>query len=117
MQRQRLIRIDPLGGVAGDMMVAALLDAFPEHESALTDCLACLHLPASVDWRIEQGTFAGFRGKRFLVEAESEQAAHSHHHYTDLVERIGHCGLPQGSRIGHWIFISCWPMPRRPFTE
>ncbi|WP_163559462.1 LarC family nickel insertion protein [Halomonas sp. NO4] len=96
MQRQRLVRIDPLGGVAGDMMVAALLDAFPEHEPALADSLVCLRLPPSVSWRIDEGTFSGFRGKRFRVEAESEQAAHSHHHYSDLVELIGHCGLPQG---------------------
>lgn len=96
MPQQRLIRIDPLGGVAGDMMVAALLDAFPEHETALADSLACLGLPVSVNWWIEQGTFAGFRGKRFRVEAESTQAAHSHHHYTDLVELIGCVGLPQG---------------------
>lgn len=96
MQRKRLIRIDPLGGVAGDMMVAALLDAFPEHESALADALACLPLPPPVSWRIEQGTFSGFQGKRFHVAAASDHEAHSHHHYGDLVELIGHCGLPPG---------------------
>ncbi|GHA87475.1 nickel pincer cofactor biosynthesis protein LarC [Modicisalibacter luteus] len=96
MQRKRLIRIDPLGGVAGDMMVAALLDIYPEHEPALRDSLNRLPLPASVSWRIEQGAFSGFRGKRFYVEAESEHEAHSHHHYTDLVALISHCGLSQG---------------------
>lgn len=96
MQRKRLIRIDPLGGMAGDMMVAALLDAFPEHELALTDSLNRLPLPASVSWRVEQGAFSGFRGKRFRVEAENEHEAHSHHHYTDLVKLISHCGLSQG---------------------
>lgn len=95
MQRKRLIRLDPLGGVAGDMMVAALLDAFPEHEPALAESLNRLPLPVSVSWRVEQGVFSGFRGKRFCVEAENEHEAHSHHHYTDLVELISHCGLSQ----------------------
>ena len=27
----RHLRLDALGGIAGDMFVAALLDAFPEH--------------------------------------------------------------------------------------
>jgi len=30
------IHLDALGGVAGDMFVAALLDAFPEHEAGVT---------------------------------------------------------------------------------
>jgi uncharacterized protein (DUF111 family) len=26
------IHLDPLGGIAGDVFIAAVLDAFPEHE-------------------------------------------------------------------------------------
>lgn len=46
------LHLDPLGGVAGDMFAAALMDAFPELESGLLVALTEAELPALV--RIER---------------------------------------------------------------
>ncbi len=42
------IDLNPLGGVAGDMFAAALLDAFPEHKPDLLADLERAGLPAGV---------------------------------------------------------------------
>lgn len=42
------IHLDPLGGIAGDMLVAALLDARPELERELTTAIAGAGLPEGV---------------------------------------------------------------------
>ena len=38
----RHLHLDPLGGVAGDMFVAALLDAAPEQEAACRGAVAAV---------------------------------------------------------------------------
>ena len=38
------IHLDPLGGLSGDMFVAALLDAFPEHWPQVQSTIASLNL-------------------------------------------------------------------------
>ena len=42
------IHLEPIGGVAGDMFVAAVADAFPEHRAALLDQLVSLCMPVPV---------------------------------------------------------------------
>lgn len=89
------LRLDPLGGVAGDMMVAALLDAFPEREGLVNDALAALRLPDTVRWRIAPETVGGFTGRRFLVETP-RGGHHSHRSYAELQGLITSSGLTKG---------------------
>ena len=42
------IHIDPVGGLAGDMFVAALLDAFPPLEAAVQAAVRAAGLPDRV---------------------------------------------------------------------
>lgn len=68
----RHIHLDPLGGVAGDMFVAALLDSFPEHRDDVIQAaqrlsgVACRHVAH------DDGVLTG---SRFEVDEP-----HHHHH-------------------------------------
>jgi uncharacterized protein (TIGR00299 family) protein len=70
------IHLDPIGGISGDMFVAAMADAFPEHVAGLMEELAKLQRPASpLGIRFEPHADM-LNGQRFVVEHEE----HAHHH-------------------------------------
>ncbi|TSD87224.1 LarC family nickel insertion protein [Mycobacterium sp. KBS0706] len=63
------LHLDLVGGLAGDMFIAALLDLFPEHEAGLHDSLARTGgLLAGVTARLVPHNDGVLAGKRFLVE-------------------------------------------------
>ncbi len=74
------IHLDPLGGWSGDMFVAALLDAFPEHLPAVEGAVAALGLGRDAASRlVPHRDAAGLTGRRFLVKAEDHgQGGHDH---------------------------------------
>src|ERR1700761_1726969 len=82
------IHLDALGGVAGDMFLAAMLDAFPEHEAGALASIAAV-LGDEVRCRLVEHNDGVFRGRRFLVEAEAE-AGHGHHHHDHDHHHHGH---------------------------
>jgi pyridinium-3,5-bisthiocarboxylic acid mononucleotide nickel chelatase len=73
----RHIHLHPLGGVAGDMFVACLLDAFPEHRPAAIEAAQSL---ASVDCRLVPHNDGTLAGSRFLVDDPGHGHHHDHHH-------------------------------------
>jgi uncharacterized protein (TIGR00299 family) protein len=94
------IRLDPVGGVAGDMFVAALLDAFPELEPGVLAAVAELALGASSQCRLAAHRDHLQAGKRFIVAGEHgasrgnghDPHAHAHPHRTwasirEVIER------------------------------
>lgn len=62
------IHFDPVGGMAGDMAIAALLDAFPHLETGMLEAIRAAGLPG--DWRTVLASHRdhALTGKRFLVE-------------------------------------------------
>ena len=73
-----VLHIDPFGGVAGDMLLGALIDAGAD-VAAVRDCLAGLHLPG---WELDlvadrQQGFAGIRA-RVRISGETHPARHQH---------------------------------------
>jgi pyridinium-3,5-bisthiocarboxylic acid mononucleotide nickel chelatase len=64
------IHLDPLGGLSGDMFVAALLDAFPEHWPHVRSTIASLHLGPAAECQLASHHDHSFAGSRFLVSAE-----------------------------------------------
>ncbi|MBM3523851.1 MAG: LarC family nickel insertion protein [Alphaproteobacteria bacterium] len=72
------IHLDPVGGIAGDMFVAAMLDAWPEHRPAVDAGLARLGAPAGVAARAEVFGDGILTGTRFVVS--EPPAAHHHAH-------------------------------------
>jgi pyridinium-3,5-bisthiocarboxylic acid mononucleotide nickel chelatase len=61
------IHLDPLGGLSGDMFVAALVDAFPEHWPRVQSTIASLKLGEGGECRLAPHRDHAFAGRRFLV--------------------------------------------------
>jgi pyridinium-3,5-bisthiocarboxylic acid mononucleotide nickel chelatase len=61
------IHLDPLGGLSGDMFVAALLDAFPEHWPHVQSTIASLKLGEEGECKLAPHRDHFFAGRRFLV--------------------------------------------------
>jgi pyridinium-3,5-bisthiocarboxylic acid mononucleotide nickel chelatase len=101
------IHLDPVGGVAGDMFVAAILDAYPELEPGLREAIDGLGLPVKTNCRIEPVTDGVLAGSRFIVEiADQPTAGESlpaqelqkfnsdrHAHWSDIRELIQRANL------------------------
>jgi uncharacterized protein (TIGR00299 family) protein len=95
MSATRHIHLDPIGGVAGDMFIAALLDAFPEFEAGAIDAMRRAGLPAT--WRVTRAPDRrkGMAGSRLLFEAADGAAeGPGFNTYTALAEMIGAADLP-----------------------
>jgi uncharacterized protein (TIGR00299 family) protein len=84
------IHLDPVGGLAGDMFVAAMLDAFPALESLVQTAVRAAGLPGRFRCDVVRHGDHALHGRRFLVvEAEGLGAAHGepvpggglHHHH------------------------------------
>ena len=75
------IHLDALGGMAGDMFVAALLDAFPEHEGRVSASVRVATAAVPVECRFVPHHDGILRGSRFIVErALTRTRRHTHRH-------------------------------------
>ncbi len=101
------IHLDLIGGLAGDMFIAALLDAFPEHEASVIQSVAALQA-SSIVCRVEPFADRVLQGRRFYVEAAQEfslnPAAHVHTTWRSIQARIRAADLSPGIK-GHALAI------------
>ena len=84
---QPRFHLDPVGGIAGDMFAAALLDARPDLAEGLRAALAGLGLPPTVRVAIEAHRDAALSGTRFDVSAP-ENESHGHVRLAEMTERL-----------------------------
>ncbi|MDQ0391511.1 LarC family nickel insertion protein [Labrys monachus] len=92
------LHLDLVGGLAGDMFVAAMLDLFPDLEPAVQRGIAASGLPSDVACRLVRHDDGVLVGRRFVVERTGGEAAagpvqavlheaghshepHDHHHH------------------------------------
>jgi uncharacterized protein (TIGR00299 family) protein len=90
------IHLDPLGGVAGDMFAAALLDAFPELERPLVEALRAAGLPDGVTVARLVHRDHALTGSRLAVEVPPAAPPSGRH--VEIARRIEAGGLPAGAK-------------------
>ena len=86
------VHLDPLGGLAGDMFIAALLDAQPQLDEVLIEALSACALPSG--WRVEHGRriTKGLDARTFDVVAPAGPTRASGR-YAQLMTRIDDMAL------------------------
>ncbi len=72
------VHLDPVGGIAGDMFVAALADTFPESISGLEEDLGQLQLPSGCVIRVSKYSDAVLTGRKFEVTGIARAKVHHH---------------------------------------
>jgi uncharacterized protein (TIGR00299 family) protein len=91
------IHIDPLGGVAGDMFLAAALDANLVDADVLTDALRSIGVgPVRiVQKEVRRGAIVG---THVHFDGWDEQAEHDHRHLSTILEMLDGSDLPASTR-------------------
>lgn len=109
MGAMRHIHLDPMGGAAGDMFIAAMLDAAPELEVGMLDAIARAGTPGNVHCKLTSHHDGAFVGKRFAVVetrqhlvAHGGQGGHMHRHrhvsHADVQTFLRKSTLPEAVR-------------------
>lgn len=87
------IHLDAVGGVAGDMFIAAMLDAFPNLRDGMVAAIRVAGLPAEVHIGVAEHRDHALTGLRFRVTEPRETGAllGAHHHpHTPFAEIRAH---------------------------
>ncbi len=90
--------LDPVGGVAGDMFIAALLDARPELCAGMQAALSRLGLPPSVEIGIDAHRDNLLTGARFRVTLPAADEADEHVRFAAILERLQAAPIEPGVR-------------------
>jgi uncharacterized protein (TIGR00299 family) protein len=87
------IHLDAIGGVAGDMFIAAVLDAFPDLRDGMLQAIRAGGLPDDITCRVAEHRDHALTGLRFLVEEPAYRPhnrglalPHENHHHTPFRE-------------------------------
>jgi uncharacterized protein (TIGR00299 family) protein len=74
------IHLDAIGGIAGDMFIAAVLDAFPDLRDGTLEAIQAAGLPADVQLSVREHTDHALTGLRFIVDEKQRLNAPGHNH-------------------------------------
>ena len=105
------IHLDLIGGLAGDMFIAALLDAFPQHEACVLDAIHEMGDANEVDCSVHPHRDSVLRGSRFQVQprrfgggtpwsiSDPPQVRHEHATWSSIRARLLGSSLAPGVRL------------------
>jgi uncharacterized protein (TIGR00299 family) protein len=95
----RVIHLDAVGGIAGDMFAAALLDALPELRPRVLADMAAI-LPTSAAATLREGRSGALRCLRLHIALPAHDEIPGHHalaDYRDMMARIAAAPLAAGT--------------------
>jgi uncharacterized protein (TIGR00299 family) protein len=84
MGQRRHLHLDPLGGLAGDMFLAALLDAHPEHAEETFAAMRAAGLPDSWQTRLVRHDDGVLSGRRVVIEGPSDGPEAAPGHFREI---------------------------------
>ncbi|MBL6929231.1 MAG: nickel pincer cofactor biosynthesis protein LarC [Rhodospirillales bacterium] len=90
------IHLDAVGGVAGDMFLAAMLDARPDLRDGTLDAIRAAGLPKNWSVEIIHHHASGLTGLRFDVTGPAEDAGHPPHTFKKIRAMIEGSALADG---------------------
>lgn len=83
------IHLDPVGGIAGDMFIAAMLHAFPELQVPMVAAIRDAGLPSAIAADVQPFQDFALTGLRFNVtEPELSTTGHDHRRFADIREML-----------------------------
>lgn len=91
------VHLDPVGGIAGDMFIAAILDCRPDLASGLNDVLASLPLENMPQIRMLAHTDGVLTGSRFQID-DPPCSGKSHSHFSSIRTMLKSSDLDAGVR-------------------
>ncbi len=94
------IHLDPVGGAAGDMFVAAMLDAFPRHRAGVLAAVRAAGLPPRIACCVMGHRDHALTGNRFVVDMRREPHDDDHGHtpFRTIKGRLARARLSPGVR-------------------
>ena len=94
------VHLDAIGGVAGDMFIAAVLDAFPDLREGMLAAVAAAGLPADIGLSLVEHRDHALTGARFLVDEGAHRGAADHRHtaFRDIRQRLLQAPLDETTR-------------------
>jgi len=103
------LHLDPVGGIAGDMFVASLLDAFPNLAEGLLAAVRHASLPLVVNCRIVAHRDHALTGRKFevddpyarrrLLSLPGAQQGARHVPFAEIRERLASSSLGEGVKV------------------
>ena len=88
------IHLNTIGGIAGDMFIAAMLDAWPELKPKVFDAMRQTGLPP--DWSLElnSASSSSITGKKLIITGDANNTHFSTGNYKDICNRLSVSALP-----------------------